>query len=135
MQGMEIDQVNAWFREHFTRFDESMQFDSLGEGRATLRHFARSGMLRPEGTVAGPVMMMIADAAAYAAILSADKDATGAVTSNLNISFLKAPPPEDLLGEAELLSLGTRLIVCEVRIHSITEEKPVAHATVTYARR
>ncbi len=135
MKGMNSEQVIAWFQEHFEGFDQRMAFDAVGAGRATLRHYAKSGMLRPEGTVAGPVMMLIADAAAYAAILSADADATGAVTSNLNISFLKPPPPSDLLAEAELLNLGTRLIVCEVRIHSETEERPVAHAMVTYARR
>jgi uncharacterized protein (TIGR00369 family) len=132
---MDIDGANAWFRKHFPRFDQSMKLESLGSGKAVIRYFAAGGLLRPEGTVAGPTMMLIADTAVFAAILSVDRDATGAVTSNLNISFLRPPPAKDLLADAELLSLGTRLIVGEVRIHSDGDDQPVAHAMVTYARR
>jgi uncharacterized protein (TIGR00369 family) len=135
MSGMDIDEANVWFREHFPNFDKSMKLESMGSGKAVIRYFAAGGLLRPEGTVAGPTMMLIADTAVFAAILSADRDATGTVTSNLNISFLKPPPPKDLLADAELLSLGTRLIVGEVRIHSDGDDQPVAHAMVTYARR
>jgi uncharacterized protein (TIGR00369 family) len=135
MSGMNVNEADVWFREHFPSFGQSMKLESLGGGKATIRYFAADGLLRPEGTVAGPTMMLIADTAVFAAILSADCEATGAVTSNLNISFLKRPPAKDLLADAELLSLGTRLIVGEVRIHSDGDDQPVAHAMVTYARR
>ena len=41
-----------------------------------------------------------------------------AVTTNLNINFLRRPAPADLIGEARLIKLGKRLAVGEVAISS-----------------
>ena len=87
---------------------------------------------RPGGSVSGPTMMSLADAAAWLATLSRIGPVALAVTSNLNISFLRKPSlTEDLFAEADLLKLGKRLSVSEVRVMSAGEL--VAHATVTYS--
>lgn len=87
---------------------------------------------RPGGSVSGPTMMSLADAAAWLATLSRIGPVALAVTSNLNISFLRKPSlSHDLFAEADLLKLGKRLSVSEVRV--VSDGDLVAHATVTYS--
>ena len=54
-----------------------------------------------------------------------------AVTTNLNINFMRKPEPGDLLGEGRLLKLGKTLAVGDFTIWSEGKTEPVAHATVT----
>src|ERR687884_137197 len=67
--------------------------------------------LRPGGTVSGPVLMTLADVAIYVAILASIGWVPLAVTTNLNINFLRKPAPGDLMAECRLLKLGKRLAV------------------------
>jgi uncharacterized protein (TIGR00369 family) len=55
------------------------------------------------------------------------------VTSQLNISFLRGAKPGDLHAEAELLRLGRRNAVCDVRLWSEGPDRLAAQANVTYA--
>jgi acyl-coenzyme A thioesterase PaaI-like protein len=55
------------------------------------------------------------------------------VTTNLNINFLKKPPPAALLAECRLIKLGRRLAVGDVSIRSEAGQDMVAHATSTYS--
>src|SRR3546814_12246484 len=52
--------------------------------------------LRPGGTVSGPTMMAMADCAAYLLILGLIGPVALAVTTNLNINFLRKPGLDDL---------------------------------------
>lgn len=88
---------------------------------------------RPGGTVSGPAMMTLADAAAWMATLSRIGPVALAVTSSLSIDFLRKPALADLLATAELLKLGRRQSVTDVRIRSAADDRLVARATVTYA--
>ena len=89
---------------------------------------------RPGGTVSGPTMMKLADGAAWMATLSRIGPVAMAVTSSLNIHFLRKPSlAADLWAEAELVRLGRRLSVTEVNLLSAGSGDLVAHATVTYA--
>jgi len=56
-----------------------------------------------------------------------------AVTTNLNINFLRKPPKADVIAAVRLLKLGKRLAVGEVTMCSEGDPDPVAHATVTYS--
>jgi len=79
-------------------------------------------------------MMGLADAAVYALILSHIGPVELAVTTNLNINFLRKPEPGDLLARASLLKLGKRLAVADVFVYSETlDTDPVAHAVATYS--
>jgi uncharacterized protein (TIGR00369 family) len=89
--------------------------------------------LRPGGTIAGTTMMALADFAPYVAILATIGWVPGAVTTNLNINFLKKPPQRDLVAEARLIKLGKRLAVADIGIRSEGEDDLVAHATSTYS--
>jgi uncharacterized protein (TIGR00369 family) len=78
-------------------------------------------------------MMQLADFAMYVAVFSAIGRQPLAVTTNLNINFLRKPGPSDLIADARLLKVGKRLAVGEVKIYSDGEAGPVAHVTSTYS--
>jgi uncharacterized protein (TIGR00369 family) len=56
-----------------------------------------------------------------------------ALTTSLNINFLRAPKFGDIEAEAKMLKLGSRLAVGEVVLRSEAGSEVVAHATVTYS--
>jgi uncharacterized protein (TIGR00369 family) len=89
--------------------------------------------LRPGGTISGPTMMELADFAMYVAVFSAVGPQPLAVTTNLNINFLRKPARADLLADAKLMKIGKRLAVGEVTITSDGSDEPVAHVTATYS--
>jgi len=89
--------------------------------------------LRPGGTISGPTMMALTDFAMYVAVLASVGPVPLAVTTSLNINFLRKPAQRDLIAEAKLIKLGKRLAVGDVVIYSDGEEEMVAHATATYS--
>jgi uncharacterized protein (TIGR00369 family) len=89
--------------------------------------------LRPGGTISGVTMMMLADVTMYVAVLASIGWKPLAVTTNLNINFLRKPPPGALIAQCRLIKLGRRLAVGDVSIASEEGEDLVAHATSTYS--
>ncbi len=106
---------------------------SIGTGTAVLRLPYDNNMLRPGGTVSGPFMMALADAAMYAVVMSVIGEVKLAVTTSFNINFLHRPQPGDLLADGKILKLGKRLAVVETTLHSDGFDEAVAHATGTYS--
>lgn len=115
-------------------------------GLATLRSVFNPKQIRPGGTVSGPTMMALADAAMYAAILGAaiDDDALSgtlenelspealALTSDLHCRFLAAPAPKDLIAKAKIIHRGRKNIVLEVEVFSQGVVTPVAWVSGSY---
>lgn len=77
--------------------------------------------------------MTLADTAMYIAVLAMIGPVALAVTTNLNINFLRKPSQADVIAQARLLKLGKRLAVGDVTMYSDGDAEPVAHATVTYS--
>src|ERR1700741_67696 len=98
-----------------------------------VRRKFRESSLRPGGTISGPTMMALADFAMYVGVLASIGPVPLAVTTNLNINFLRKPEARDLVAECRLLKLGKRLAVGEVTICSDGVPEPVAHVTSTYS--
>lgn len=99
-----------------------------------LRQRYSEQMLRPGGTISGPTLMALADFAMYVVLLSAIGPVGLAVTTSLNINFLrKGEPGRDVLAAARLLKLGKRLAVGEVNLFSADAPDPIAHVTSTYS--
>jgi uncharacterized protein (TIGR00369 family) len=102
-------------------------------GGCRVRRTFNPRSLRPGGTISGPTMMGLTDFAMYVAILASIGPVPLAVTTNLNINFLRKPSQRDLIAEVKLIKLGKRLAVGDVAIYSDGEEDMVAHATSTYS--
>jgi uncharacterized protein (TIGR00369 family) len=128
------DDLHRFIAERFPQAVGFARVVTVGGGALTLELEAGEHHLRPGGTVSGPTLMTMADTAMYFLVLSLVGPVALAVTTNLNINFLRRPPPGTLLATARLLKRGQRLVVGEVAIHGPgAAAAPVAHATVTYA--
>jgi len=120
-----------------------LELEQITDQGVLMRAHYSEQFLRPGGTISGPVMMALADAAMYALVLSRIGPVELAVTTNLSINFLRKPKPGDVLAEARMLKLGKRLAVGEVSLysdrgselakHSDCISEPVAHVTTTYS--
>ena len=133
---MDASQLESFLREEFpeAQANVTVKVDSVGEGRITVRALIDERHLRPGGVVSGPTMMWLADCGTYLLILSQIGKVALAVTTNLNINFLRpGPAGRDLIGEARLLKLGQRLAVAEMSIFSDGQPEPIAHVTLTYS--
>ena len=120
------------FPQAFSGGDISIE--SADGASCLLRQRYGDQMLRPGGTVSGPTLMALADFAMYVVLLSAIGPIGLAVTTNLNINFLrKGQPGQDILAAAKLLKLGKRLAGGEVNLLSGTAPDPIAHVTATYS--
>lgn len=127
-----IDLLRADFPEMSNAMN-GCDIEELWHGGCRLRLPFDASTLRPGGTLSGATMMSLADFAMYVAVLSAIGWVPLAVTTNLNINFLKKPEARDLLAEARLIKLGKRLAVGDIGIRSDGENELVAHATSTYS--
>ncbi len=112
-----------------------MQTVEVGWGRCLARLPDRVDLLRPGGTISGPAMMALADYAMWIAVMAAIGRVEMAVTTNLNINFLRKPQPGALLGDCRLLKVGKRLAYGEVSIYGEggNPTAPAAHVTSTYS--
>ena len=70
---------------------EKCQIEAVVPQGAILLYRVSEQELRPGGTVSGPTMMTLADLALYIAILGEIGLVGLAVTTNLNINFLRKP--------------------------------------------
>ena len=129
------DQVNALMRRAFPDApdDGLPKTIAVAPGRVTVMRAYAPHMLRPGQLISGPNLMAIADNAAYALVLAHVGDQLMAVTASLLMNFLRGAKPGDIYAEAELLHLGRRNAVCDVRLWTESREKICAQANVTYA--
>ena len=133
---MTRDEVSAFLDREFPQIHhggKTYHVEDVAHHTARLRMEYHERHVRPGGTMSGPAMMSLADLAIYVAILGAIGPVGLAVTTNLNINFLRKPDQKDLIAQARLLKLGKRLAVGEVDIYSDGSEEMVAHATMTYS--
>jgi len=134
MSRITIEQLDLLSKEQLPIVGQlGLVVDALEDGLARVRCPFRDDFLRPGGTLSGPVMMAMADYAMYAAVLSRIGMVALAVTTNLNINFLRRPRPGDVMAEATLLKLGQRLAVGEVALRIDGDDDLVAHVTATYS--
>ncbi len=110
-----------------------MRVELIEAGRVVMRMPCADDALRPGGTVNGPAMVALADVAMYALVMSLIGPVEGAMTTSLNVNFLRRPPAAELVAEATILKLGKRLAVGEVTIIAAGETEPCAHVTATYS--
>ena len=110
-----------------------MSIEHLDDTVIRLRLPTEEKNLRPGGTVSGPTLMWFADCGFYLLILGQLGPVALAVTTNLNINFMRKPALGDLIGEGRLLKLGKTLAVGDFTIWSDGKKEPVAHAMLTYS--
>jgi uncharacterized protein (TIGR00369 family) len=129
-----VDEFNALVKAELPFAAEvGLLAESIEDGTARVRLPFRDDMVRPGGTIAGPSMMGLVDATMFAALLGRIGAVKMAVTTNLNINFLRRPPRADLIADGRVIKVGKRLGVMEVTVYTEGDDDPVAHATGTYS--
>jgi uncharacterized protein (TIGR00369 family) len=133
---MTVAEVEAYLDEVFPQIHyggRTYVIEAVGPMTARMRCDYHERHLRPGGTISGPTMMALADLALYVAILAQIGPVGLAVTTSLSYNFLRKPGQAALIAEANLLKLGRRLAVGEVRLFSQGDDEMVCHATGTYS--
>jgi uncharacterized protein (TIGR00369 family) len=133
---MTAEEITAFLNREFPQINQGGKMftvEAATHGATRLRMAYHERLLRPGGTISGPSMFALADVAMYVAVLSAIGPRALAVTTNLNINFLRRPEARDMIAEARLLKLGKRLAIGEIALHSDGQEELAAHATATYS--
>ncbi|HSI02019.1 MAG TPA: PaaI family thioesterase [Reyranella sp.] len=125
--------LHQFLKQHFPQAPPGISVESVDDTVIRIRQTTEDRHLRPGGTISGPTLMAMVDCGFYLLLLAQLGPVALAVTTNLNINFMRKPEPGDLLGEGRLLKLGKTLAVGDFTIWSEGLPEPVAHATVTYA--
>lgn len=134
MPKMSAEELEQFLYSHFPdSAHRAFKVESVEDMFASVRLTFDKRHLRPGGTISGPSLMTLTDTTMYMALLGMIGPVALAVTTNLNINFLRKPAQADVIAECKLLKLGKRLAVGEVTMYSEGDREPVAHATVTYS--
>ena len=105
---------------------------SVADEVAEVRLPYATRLLRPGGSVSGPALMAVIDTAMYALVLKAYGREEMALTSDMQLRFLRRAPATDIIGKAQFLKRGARLLAFEVMLYGKGETEPCVHATGSY---
>jgi uncharacterized protein (TIGR00369 family) len=133
MLKMTTAELTQFIAEHFPEGGASSRISRLDEQGIELRLPFHERYLRPGGTISGPTLMGLADTSAYMLILSRIGPVALAVTTSLNINFMRRPPADEVVATGKLLKLGRQLAVVEVYLTTARDGLLVAQASVTYS--
>ena len=130
---MTILEIERLISAAFGPGQQWFQIEELRPGFLRTRMLFQKWMLRPGNVVSGPALFNTADLAMYALILAHQGPVLMAATADLSIRFLNRGQPADIIAEATLLKLGSRLAVIEVRLACGDDPTPVAHVMGSYS--
>ena len=127
-------ELRTFLDEHFPQAAHlDLRVEHLDDETIRVRLPSHERHLRPGGTISGPTLVWLVDVSFYLLLMGRLGTVAAAVTTNLNINFMRKPEPTDLLAEGRLMKLGRTLAMGDVTIWSEGTKAPVAHATLTYA--
>src|SRR5436190_2514358 len=103
MPSMSAEELEQFLYSHFPdqehRYCTVEKVEDMG---AQVRLKFDASHLRPGGTISGPSMMALADTAMHIAVLGMIGPVALAVTTNLNINFLRKPAQKDVIAHTRL---------------------------------
>ncbi|WP_068316163.1 PaaI family thioesterase [Polycladidibacter hongkongensis] len=133
---LDAGQLERYLQEVFPQIygrNPIYRIEAVGAGYAQVSLTAGQEQLRPGGTVSGPALMALADLAAYAVILAHVGRQALAVTTSLNINFMRKAEAGLIDGNCRLLKLGRQLAVVDCMLIERSSGQLIAQASATYA--
>ena len=106
----------------------------VGARHAVASLVVAEAQLRPGNLISGPTQFTLADASMYYAVFGAIGIEPMAVTSELSIRFLRPAVGTVLFGRSDLVTVGRRTMVANIKVWPSDEDKPCAIAQGTYLR-
>jgi acyl-coenzyme A thioesterase PaaI-like protein len=103
---MTVQQLERFLAAEFSQAyhpQSGLTIEAVWQGGGRVRQAYRPQFIRPGGTISGPTMMALADFTMYVGLLASIGPVPLAVTTNLNINFLRKPGTRDLIAECRLL--------------------------------
>ena len=132
MSKVSADEMNQFFRENFQGDRGTLPDIILAEADHVIMQAPMGEQnMRPGGFISGPTQMALADHIAYAVIFTRLGITPMALTSNLNIDFLRPLQGDSVTVEGKMIKLGRSLAIIAVEIKGISD-KVSSRATVTY---
>jgi len=125
--------------EYFSSLDDFTgtgmpAIEFVDDGEVHLRWSYDESRLRPGGYVSGPTLFSLADLAGWILVFTSEGIEPMAVTWDLHITFMRPAVGGDVVAVAKRLKRGRRLIYGDVTMTMADDpDRPVAHATLTYA--
>ena len=133
-QKMTVKELQSFLVEAFPQVADDLVVERVGEMSARVRLLVGKKWLRPGGTVSGPAMFTLADAAFYLGLLAQIGPQALAVTTNASLDFMRKPAAGvDIYADVRILKLGRVLAVGDVLIYSLGMDEPVARSSMTYS--
>jgi len=127
------EEINAFFQANFKGERGTLPDIILAEADHIIMKAPMSEKnMRPGGFISGPSQMMLADHMAYAVIFTRLGLTPMAMTSNLNIDFLRPLTGDIITVEGKMIKIGRSLAVISVEIWGDSPQKISSRATVTY---
>ncbi|MGX5666348.1 PaaI family thioesterase [Rhizobium daejeonense] len=133
---MTAEEINQFMETDFPQIHTDgrvFTVTTVEPGAVTMTFDPSERHLRPGGTVSGPAMFALSDVCAYAAVLAHIGPVALAVTTSLNINFLRLPKPQPISCRCSILKLGKRLAVIDAILTQDGSSEPIAQATATYS--
>ncbi|MDJ0948002.1 MAG: PaaI family thioesterase [Alphaproteobacteria bacterium] len=135
MSKLSVAEAQAIFSENFADWvqDLGLKVEAVEDQAATLRLPFNDRLNRQGGTVCGQAMLALADTSMVFAVSAARGSYGPMTTVSQTLSFMRPVANADVLAEAKILRLGRNLAFGEVVLRADGDDRPVAHATSTYA--
>jgi len=115
-------------------FDRSLAgavLEDADDGEARIRLTVTEAVANPVGTLHGGAIATLVDDAGTLAIMSADAEGRPGVTTDLQVSYLRAAPVgAPVVAEARVLKIGRTLAFVEVVIRT-ESDRELAHGHMT----
>lgn len=133
MSFTDIEATNAMFEAYFADDGPRHIVTEMRDGFAVTRMDTDARHMRPGNMINGPTQMSLADTVAYVCVFTKLGITPMAVTSSLNMHFLRPCIGPGMRAEGSMVRIGKTLAVIDVRIFGDGHDDPASIATVTYA--
>jgi uncharacterized protein (TIGR00369 family) len=127
------DKLEAFFLKAFPIDTKTeREFVLVERGRVIIRMESSPELIRLGGMFSGPTQMSLADLAAYAAVFTRFGITPMAVTSSLNINFLRPCIGSAIEVDACIIKCGKSSVVMEAKIKAVGVDKIASQAMISY---
>lgn len=107
--------------------------EEVGTGMVRMRMPFNEKLVHAGGVVCGQALMALADTAIVVGICDDIGRWRGMGTVSLNINFMRPAGAHDVTAIVRIPKSGRRLVFGDITLYGDDPDKPLAHATTTYA--